>query len=175
MHNQEYLNYYFSQIWKPSRNRDLSDPETISKLIGKDEWLLDVGCGNNPFKEYIANVVGIDPASGKADIVTTIENYQPDRLFDVATCLGSINFGNENTISLQIEKVVTCMKPVSRIYWRLNPGRQDHNNRECEQIEFFPWTHEKLNEFANKHGYKQTQVATETYSGKIRLYAVWER
>jgi hypothetical protein len=175
MHDQDYLNYYFSQVWKPGKNRGPSDPENIAKLIHNNEWVLDVGCGSNPFKEYLDNVVGIDPASDNADIKTTIENYFPDRLFDVATCLGSINFGSEEIISKQIDMVVKCLKPKSRIYWRLNPGRQDHSNTECENIDFFPWTLEKLAEYATKYGYRQHDVETESYSGKIRFYAVWER
>ena len=61
-----------------------------------------------------------------------------DIKFDVAFCLGSINFGNESNILNQIECVINCLNPQARIYWRCNPGLHDHGNEECETIEFFP-------------------------------------
>ena len=175
MHNQEFLNEYFSKHWTPGGDRGFSNPEKIAKLINDDEWLLDVGCGHNPFKGLVKNVVGIDPAFTDADILTTIELYNPDRLFDVATCLGSINFGDEITISDQIEKVVKCLKPTSRIFWRLNPGNADHNNQYVHMVPFFPWTFEILKSFANKHGYNQVNCQTELNKRTFRLYTEWHR
>ncbi len=173
--NQEFINSYFSNHWNPGEVRGITSPESISKLIMPEEWLLDVGCGKNPFKLLLPNVVGIDPAFKEADIITTIEQYKPDRLFDVATCLGSINFGNEEAIAYQIERVVECLKLKSRIYWRLNPGRKDHDSPECQNIDFFPWTHEKLSQYANKHGYKQLNEQIDGHEKRPRLYAEWHR
>jgi hypothetical protein len=59
-------------------------------------------------------------------------------------CLGSINFGTIEDIEPAVDKVVSLLKPQSQIFWRLNPGRQDHACGDCEQIKFFPWTHEIL-------------------------------
>lgn len=174
MHNQEYLNYYFSKIWKPGTNRGISSPEQLIEQIDPIEWLLDVGCGKNPFKKLHARTVGIDPAFDESDYKCTIEDFEPTRLFDVATCLGSINFGSEEIISNQIEKVVSCLKPVSRIYWRLNPGQQDHSNEECANVVFFPWTFEKLNQFARMYNYTQTFETIEN-SSRVRMFAIWEK
>jgi hypothetical protein len=93
----------------------------------------------------------------------------------VATCLGSINFGSEEVIARQIDKVVSCLKPTSRIYWRLNPGRKDHDSELCNRIPFFPWTFEKLKEFADKYGFNQSNIEYETDGKVIRLYAEWHR
>ena len=175
MHNQKLLNEYFAHHWKPGNNRGITSPAEIVKLISNNEWLLDVGCGNNPFKEFHTNVVGIDPAFDQADFKCTIEEYLPDRLFDVATCLGSINFGTIDIIEGQIDKVVSCLKPVSRIYWRLNPGRKDHENEECNQVPFFPWTFEILRQFAVKHNYVQTVEEIDAHISRPRLYAEWHR
>ena len=84
MHNQKLLNEYFSKHWTPGEYCGFSDPREISKFIDTNEWLLDVGCGHNPFKRLVKNVVGIDPAFTDADVLTTIELYNPDRLFDYA-------------------------------------------------------------------------------------------
>ena len=151
----------------------------IAQKIAPHEQVLDVGCGQNPFRALLPNVVGIDPAFDQADVKCTIEQFQTDQLFDVATCLGSINFGSEETIRLQVAKVVSLLKPRARIYWRLNPGRKDHADPSCESIPFFPWTLEYLNELADQHGFCQenAQVESGASLGKsvVRLYAEWHR
>jgi hypothetical protein len=174
-HNQKLLNEYFSNHWIPGNSRGITSPVEITKLITEDEWQLDVGCGPNPFKELRKNIIGIDPAFEQADFKCTIEEYLPDRLFDVATCLGSINFGTIDIIEGQIDKVVSCLKPVSRIYWRLNPGRKDHENEECNQVPFFPWNFEILRQFAIKHNYIQTVEEIDAHVSRPRLYAEWHR
>jgi hypothetical protein len=173
--NQLELNEYFSKHWVPGNLRGLTSPIRISSFIKDNEWLLDVGCGTNPFKSLVKNVIGVDPAFDQADFKCTIEEYQPTRLFNVATCLGSINFGTADTIELQIDKVVSCLTSSSRIYWRLNPGRHDHDNKECLSIPFFPWTFEKLNIFAKKHNYTQTVEKIDEHLTRPRLYAEWHK
>jgi len=175
MHDQKLLNEYFSKHWVSGTSRGLTNPVRISSFIKDEEWLLDVGCGVNPFKSLVKNVIGIDPAFDQADFKCTIEEYQPNRLFDVATCLGSINFGNAEIIERQIDKVVSCLAPSSKIYWRLNSGRHDHGNTECLAIPFFPWTFEKLNVFAKKHNYIQTVELVDQHLTRPRLYAEWHR
>lgn len=151
----------------------------IAQKIAPHEQVLDVGCGQNPFRALLPNVVGIDPAFEQADVHCTIEQFETDQLFDVATCLGSINFGSRDTIELQVAKVVSLLKPAARIYWRLNPGRKDHADPACQQIPFFPWTLEYLNELAVSHGFRQenAQVESGASLGKsvVRLYAEWHR
>lgn len=180
MHDQNLLNEYFSTKWKPNSNvHTYSAPAAIAKKILPSESLLDVGCGTNPFKSLLPCVVGIDPAFEQADIVCTIEQFATDQRFDVATCLGSINFGTEQTVRAQVAKVVSLLKPSARIYWRLNPGRKDHANSACEEIPFFPWTLEFLNELAVEHGFVQHNAQTESGPGQgrdvVRLYAEWRR
>lgn len=180
MHNQSLLNEYFSTKWKPNSNiHTYSGPAVIAQKISPSESVLDVGCGANPFKALLPNVVGIDPAFAEADVHCTIEQFETDQQFDVATCLGSINFGTEQTIRTQIAKVVSLLKPQARVYWRLNPGRKDHADPACEQIPFFPWTLDFLNELAAEHGFRQENAQTESGAslGKdvVRLYAEWHR
>ena len=174
------LNEYFGTKWKPNSNvHTYSGPVAIAQKISAGEAVLDVGCGQNPFKTLLPNVVGIDPAFTEADVQCTIEEFETDQRFDVATCLGSINFGTEETIRSQVAKVVALLKPQARIYWRLNPGRRDHQHSDCEAIPFFPWTLEFLNDLAVEHGFVQENTQTEAGAslGKdvVRLYAEWRR
>jgi hypothetical protein len=180
MHNQSLLNEYFGTKWKPNSNiRTYSSPIVIAQKILANKTVLDVGCGANPFKELLPFVTGIDPAFDQADVKCTIEEFVTDQLFDVATCLGSINFGSEETICLQVTKVVSLLKPAASVYWRLNPGRKDHADPSCESIPFFPWTLEYLNELAVSHGFRQENALVESGASLgnsvVRLYAEWHR
>jgi hypothetical protein len=176
MHDQEYLNDYFRHHWQPSIDAyNYSAYDVIAKKILPHEWLLDVGCGANPFKGLVKNAVGIDPARDEADFRVTIEEFAASKRFDVAVCLGSLNFGNDAVISRQIQHVVNCLKPTARIYWRLNPGRRDHASEKCQGIAFYPWSHRRLQDFASLHNFHQYNEQTETNGKVVRLYAEWHR
>lgn len=191
MLDQDKLNRYFKESWTPHYGEDIDKShKKVAGEITDTETVLDVGCGYNPFKKIVKNLVGIDPAIDAADIKTTIEDFVPQEKFDVAICFGSINFGSEKDIEKQISKVVDCLKDTGRIYWRLNPGRKDHINEEGKKINFFPWTFEKLNYFAEKFNFKQIDCHEELIDRyvempdsdipednrySIRLYAKWVR
>jgi len=175
-HDQDYLNDYFRNHWKPSLDAYIySGYEHIAEKIHPYEWVLDVGCGCNPFKKLLPNVIGIDPAMDEADVHVTIEDFHTTRKFDVATCLGSINFGDDVVVGRQIDKVVSCLKDKSRIYWRLNPGRRDHISEKCQGIPFYPWSHKRLQVFAELHNFRQVNEQIETDGKVVRLYAEWHR
>ncbi len=171
------LHDYFANTWRPALTTySNSKYENIANNINDNEYLLDVGCGDNPFKSLVKNCHGIDPYNALADEQVSIEEFVPSRLYNVATCLGSINFGTDETyIAQQIEKVVSCLTPSSRIYWRVNPGRRDHSTAECMHIDFFPWTFTKLRKYAELHGYTQTNEHYEDSENVLRLYAEWHR
>lgn len=172
----EYLNNYFRHHWKPSLSAySASSYESIASKILDHEYLLDVGCGSNPFKSLVKNCYGIDPANSAADLEVSIENFIPQRKYDVITCLGSINFGDESVISNQISRVVNCLENNGRIFWRLNPGRKDHDNEFCKKIPFYPWSFEKLQMFADKHNFIQTNEFIDQDENIVRLYAEWHK
>jgi len=175
-HDQDYLNDYFRNHWKPSLDAYIySGYEQIAAKIHPHEWLLDVGCGHNPFKSLLPNVVGVDPAFDEADFLVTIEDFYATKRFDVATCLGSLNFGDDAVVGRQINKMVSLLKQKSRVYWRLNPGRRDHASEKCQGIPFYPWNHRRLEEFAELHDFRQVNEQTETNGRVVRLYAEWHR
>lgn len=174
----EYLKEYFSKEWIESRASDIwnykyTGLELIEK-IKPNERVLDVGCGTNPYKKLLPNVYGIDITDIGADQVIAIEDFKTEKKFDVAFCLGSINFGPEELILRQIQSTVDALKPSSRIYWRCNPGRQDHNNEGCKQIDFFPWDPDKLFYYAKDFGYEVVAIARDyTSDQRVRWYAEW--
>ena len=140
---REQLTQYFTHVWpKTQKMLDIARqqqpkedyewriswtrPERLSTQIDKDARVLDVGCGEQPMKQYLNNVYGIDITDIGADEVVAIEDFKSNERFDVALCLGSINFGSEDLISKQVENLVIHMKEKSSIFWRLNPGNADH-------------------------------------------------
>lgn len=170
--NQEQLNEYFSTKWKSNLEQYLYSGWNLVNNIADDEWVLDVGCGPNPFKGKIQNLIGIDPAFDEADYKLTIDEFKSNQKFDVAFCLGSINFGPEDKIISEINSVVNLLQPESRIYWRCNPGKKDHGNQECELIDFFPWSFDLHRKFASHFKFECVDLR---WDSNHRIYAEWLR
>jgi hypothetical protein len=176
--NQNLLNEYFGNAWRNRPNRSLDQYEyTGWELIGKvraGERVIDVGCGDNPFKDRIANLIGIDPAFPEADHQVTLEDFARDYKiykFNVAFCLGSINFGTKEDIERQITSVVQLLREKdARIYWRCNPGRKDHGNAECEDIPFYDWSFDEHIRLAEMFNFEVTEMGWDTNN---RIYAEW--
>ena len=176
MIDQIALNTYFSGAWR-GRNRSLDQyKQTGWALIDKiqrGEKVIDIGCGSNPFCGHIANLVGIDPAFDEADFKGTLEKYKElcHGGFDVAFCLGSINFGNVTDIENQISIVDSLLNGTeSRIYWRCNPGLKDHGNKECEEVPFYQWSFSEHIRLADKFNYRLQEVSWDVND---RIYAEW--
>jgi hypothetical protein len=179
MKNQQQLNQYFGNEWSGNLpNQKYAGPALIDKIL-PGEKVIDVGCGDNFFKGKIPDLLGIDPANDLADIKVSIEDYESDEKFDVAFCLGSINFGDYQDIKTQILKINSLLKPIARIYWRCNPGLQDHGTEGCKGITFFPWSEEWHNHFAEMCGFTVVLVTWDFNISKNkasdRLYAEWVR
>ena len=168
---QEALNNYFATKWKSKLDQYQYSGWAIVDKIQSNESVLDVGCGSNEFKSRILNLTGIDPANDRADVKLLIEEYSPPHKFDVALCLGSINFGNKLTIMNQIACVVNCLNPTARIYWRCNPGYADHGNEECKNIDFYPWSFDEHVKLSELFGFKLTACCGDN----DRIYAEWSR
>ena len=172
---QEDLNNYFSTTWKSDLDQYQYSGWALVDKIRSNELVLDVGCGYNEFKNRILNLTGLDPANNHADIKLSIENFSANNTnwnkFDVAFCLGSINFGDKLNIMNQIACVVNCLKPQARIYWRCNPGLADHGNEECKLIKFYTWTMEEHVKLSELFGFK---LITSCWDGN-RIYAEWSR
>lgn len=170
--NQEQLNEYFANKWKSNLDQYNYCGWSLIDKVNENEWVLDVGCGPNPFKGKIKNLIGIDPAYDESDYKMTIEKYKTDKKFDVAFCLGSLNFGSNEKIISEINSVINLLKPKSRIYWRSNPGKKDHHHNDCEKIDFFPWTFEIHKKFSKEFGFECIDLK---WDNNNRIYAEWSR
>jgi hypothetical protein len=135
------LENYFSKVWQPQTKKykysGLSIIDEVNKL--KPRSVLDLGCGYNEFKGKISNLIGVDPYNDKADIKSSIINYNSTEPFDIVICLGSINFGSVDKIYNELEHAVNLTTPDGLLYFRANPGTQ-HKAPEAKWIEFFTWS-----------------------------------
>lgn len=170
--DQHSLNKYFSTHWQSNIDKYRYSGWALIRKIRLGESVLDVGCGTNPFKNCIANLTGIDPAFDQADFKCTIEEFHSNIQFNVAFCLGSINFGSAQQIESQISAVSQLLTPQARIYWRCNPGRADHGNAECKSIDFFPWTEQLLHDYAQQFGFTVVDIQPDSNN---RIYCEWQR
>lgn len=164
------LHNYFANEWKPDYNKFIYSGWKLLEKIKDNETILDVGCGYNLFKPHLGDrLYGIDPANDNADEVVDIENFKSNKKWDVLLCLGSINFGDYETIDKQIEKLVTFLADDGRIYWRQNPGLGDHPWKGVKDITFFPWTFDLNYVFAKKYGCQVLDCKWDN----TRIYSVW--
>jgi hypothetical protein len=169
---QQELNKYFATKWHSNIDQYIHSGWALVDKIQSNELVLDVGCGRNEFRGRIPNLIGVDPAFAEADYQVSIEEFQSTELFDVAFCLGSINFGDEDIILNQIYHVVKLLKSTARIYWRCNPGVADHSNEACKNINFFPWSLDKHVRYSEHFGFRLT---TCRWDNNNRIYAEWHR
>ena len=132
------------------------------------ERVLDVGCGFNRFKGKINNLIGIDPYNDAADVKISLEQYDgPD--VDVALCLGSINFGDEDTIDHQIDILDSIW--TKKAIFRVNPGIEHSWNSDWDGVIWYKWTEEKIRQIASKYKYNVDRFEKEhTVQGHLRYY-----
>ena len=110
--------------WAPSKFTTVNYQYTgieLSKEISDNEWVLDIGCGINPFKNLVKNLVGIDPImyqDSLVDVITTIEDFDTTQKFDVFFCLGSLNPISKPMLYYQLKKIKSLANDKYRIYVR---------------------------------------------------------
>ena len=163
---------YFGKHWTSRTSTYKYSNHSIAEKIKQHERVIDIGCGFNEFKPIIENLVGIDIVNPKADVVVDLEHYKSKDKFDVALCLGSIQYGDDNDMTRQIGKVANILKPTSRIYWRSNTGVRDHKNEMVKIVPYYPWTKQKHEQYAKQFGFKVDFIADDSHG---RIYAEWSR
>ena len=169
---------YFSGVWQDEdfANLKYSGYQLVDYVNSKKpKRVLDVGCGFNRFKGKIDNLWGIDPYNDAADHKISLEDYKGAKV-DIALCLGSINFGNEETIDNQI-KILDSIWTKECIF-RVNPGIS-HTWRDkslYEGVEWYPWTIDKINKISNIYQYNLECLKEEyTVHGHLRYYFVFTK
>jgi hypothetical protein len=163
---------YFGKHWTSRTSTYKYSNHSIAEKIKPHERVIDIGCGFNEFKPMIGNLVGIDIVNPKADVVVDLEHYETDELFDVAFCLGSIQYGDDDDMTRQIGKVANILKPSGRIYWRSNTGVRDHKNEMVKIVPYYPWTKQKHEQYAEQFGFTLDFIADDSHG---RIYAEWSR
>jgi len=178
----KYISRYFSGVWKSKHGY----PESGRFLIkfanmNKPKSVLDVGCGDNYYKDKIQNLVGLDPYHPKADIKKTLEEFEPKKQYDQVLALGSLNFGTDKKhIEKMFDKVVNMTKVDGYLYFRFNPGI-DHkpftkDKSSFKFIDWFPWTQEQVFDLMKLHNLKMIRFAIEkNQQGDERYFYIMQR
>ena len=178
----KYISRYFSGVWKSKHGY----PESGRFLIkfanmNKPKSVLDVGCGDNYYKDKIQNLIGLDPYHPKADIKKTLEEFEPKKQYDQVLTLGSLNFGTDKKhIEEMFDKVVNMTKVNGYLYFRFNPGI-DHkpftkDKSSFKFIDWFPWTQEHVFGLMKFHNLKMIRFAIEkNQQGDERYFYIMQR
>jgi hypothetical protein len=146
-----YLSWFFGEIWKPRTEKYHWTGYRIAEEICRmnPKKVLDVGCGYNPFKGRIPNLVGIDPYNNCADFMVDILDYHVEPAsFDHVIALGSINFNSREDIELRFAATVNLLAPNGYLWMRCNPGLSHKNG---PWVEIFPWSFDVAYELAKKY------------------------
>jgi SAM-dependent methyltransferase len=146
-----YLNWFFGEIWKPRTEQYQWTGYRIAEEIcrANPKRVLDVGCGYNPFKGRIPNLVGIDPYNNCADFMIDILDYRVEPAsFDHIIALGSINFNGREDIEERFAATVNLLAPGGHLWMRCNPG---HSHKNGPWVEIFPWSFDVAYELSKKY------------------------
>jgi hypothetical protein len=148
--DQRYLAWFFGEVWKPRTENyywtGWRIADEINKLRPKN--VLDVGCGYNPFKGRIPNLIGIDPYNNCADYMVDILNYDVEpQSHDHIIALGSINFNSRNDIEIRFAKCIELLEPGGHLWMRANPG---HDHATGPWVELFPWSFSVAHDLARQ-------------------------
>jgi hypothetical protein len=149
--DRRYLMWFFGEIWKPRTEQYQWTGYRIAEEIcrANPRKVLDVGCGYNPFKGRIPNLVGIDPYNNCADFMVDILDYHVEPAsYDHVIALGSINFNSREDIEERFAATVNLMAPNGHLWMRCNPG---HSHKNGPWVEIFPWSFDVAYELAKKY------------------------
>jgi hypothetical protein len=124
-------------------------------------FVADVGCGDNPFKGKIPNLIGIDLVNPAADLVCDLFDapVRPGSL-DVVLALGCVNFGGQDLVERQLRHLASWLTPAGRIVMRANPGLPTGPG-----LEFFTWSPENVDPIGAAAGLRRDgPIRYDSYS-----------
>jgi hypothetical protein len=169
---------YFSGIWKDENfaNLKYSGYQLVDYVNSKNpKTVLDVGCGFNRFKGKINNLYGIDPFNSASDQKISLEEYEGSKV-DIALCLGSINFGDEENINKQIKILDNIW--IKECIFRVNPGLEHtwRNRKEYKNVIWYPWTVDKIYQIQKKYNYTLKCLEQEyNVHGHLRYFFIFTK
>jgi SAM-dependent methyltransferase len=170
--DDRYMNRFFGEIWKPNTEIYQYTGWSLVEEINKQDpkAVLDFGCGYNPFKGRIKNLVGIDPFNNCADYMVDILEFKVEpESFDHIIVFGSLNFNSRDEIEERFAKLVSVLMPGGKMYFRANPGILWPNG---PYVDIFPWSFEVAYELAQKHN---LELETFKKDSNNRLYFVYSK
>ena len=161
--NKELLELVADQFEKNpyTKEKFLTHSETnmnlVDELAAEEGLVIDVGCGINPFKPYVKNLIGLDVAHyPEADLTMSIEEASK-KVFtngcaSVIIALGSINFGEFSNIKNQIGIMIDLVKPGGKLIMRGRQGGigQQRIIRNERAFRHHCWTREEVYEVHNE-------------------------
>jgi len=169
---------------------------------GKDALVLDVGCGVNPFKNKIKNLIGIEPGTwGNPDINIDLEgacNIFQKESFDWVLAIGILHHHDEVTIHKMIQQLKYLTKPGGYIACLCKPYDDDpeklYHPEFGKPANLYPWFVETTHIFTKEHKLKYYQepiidytdlslvpndieIKDKVVNGRIRerLFWIWEK
>jgi len=170
--DDRYMNRFFGEIWKPNTEIYQYTGWSLVEEINKQDpkAVLDFGCGYNPFKGRIKNLVGIDPFNNCADYMVDILEFKVEpESFDHIIVFGSLNFNSRDEIEERFAKLVSVLMPSGKMYFRANPGILWPNG---PYVDIFPWSFEVAYELAQQHN---LELETFKKDSNNRLYFVYSK
>lgn len=161
-YDQKEITKFFAQYVEHHCRRDFymksftKSGYALIPRIAPEAKILDVGCGQNLFKPYFSNLIGIDVIGDQCDVQTSLLEFHSQDQFDVVLCLGSI-FGSIDDIDRQVEHIKTLLRPGGKIFWRNHPARPRHQFPAF----FYPWTEHTHITLSKQHGFELNEVCKE--------------
>ena len=173
---QEVAAFFAPPRWRsPLPDFEHSGYALVEQVRGwRPGFVVDVGCGDNPFKGRIPNLLGIDLVNPGADLVCDLLDapIQPGSI-DVVLALGCINFGTRDVIEQQLRHVASWLTPAGRIVMRANPGLPTGSG-----LEFFPWSSTSVDTIGATAGLRRDgPIRCDTYRnprGEREPRLVWQ-
>jgi hypothetical protein len=166
-----YARYWKEDVWSYERSGHNLALE-VNQLRGNS--VLDVGCGNNLFKDHIYYLHGIDVFNEKADQTISLAQFQsenPKVQYDVILALDSVNTGKKADILYSFDQLDKLTKPGGHQFWRVNTAPPTSEFPLLGLVEFFEWDEKFINELADCNGYQVKELCEEKNNdGETRLF-----
>lgn len=127
----------------------------VDELKEIEGLVIDVGCGINPYKEHVKNLIGLDVAHyPESDLTMSIEEasdiFQPG-CADCVIALGSVNFGEFDNIMNQIGIMIDLVKPGGKLIIRARQLSERKIVRNQKAFRHHGWTLDEVYQVYEKY------------------------
>ncbi len=164
--------------WQPVTDKRWDDELVAAVLALAPRNVVDAGCGQNRFKDRLPRLVGIDIGNPAADIVCDMVDAPiTNGRIDVVLAIGSVNFGDRDTIAAQLTCIHRWLRPCGSLFMRVNPGIP---YPDCPSLVIYPWSVADVYQFAETIGFRvasppRTVTLGDHTTRRPRLYWRYEK